>query len=87
MNTVPEYINDSAHVPNTNYLKKLPWSLAFAMIPFIPDILETVKSIPDQIAKNGYALYVKHGQTEVHYNRADNVSGALRGGPNNDENE
>lgn len=71
----------------TDLMKKLPWSLAFAAIPFIPDILETFRSIPDQMARNGYALHVKHGQTEVHFNRAEFVGDAMKGGSEDEQDE
>lgn len=61
-------------------MNKLPWSLAFVAIPFIPDFLETLRSIPDQMARNGYALHVKHGQTEFHFNRAEIVGDVMKGG-------
>ena len=67
-------------------MKKLLWSLALAAVPIIPDILETIRSIPDQMARNGYALHVKHGQTEVHFNRADIVGDAMKGDDNDGQN-
>lgn len=67
-------------------MKKLLWSLALASVPIIPDILETIRSIPDQMARNGYALHVKHGQTEVHFNRADIVGDAMKGDDNDGQN-
>ena len=67
-------------------MKKLLWSLALASVPIIPDILETIRSIPDQMARNGYALHVKHGQTEVHFNRADIVGDAMTGDDNDEQN-
>ncbi len=67
----------------SDIMRKLPWSLAFASIPFIPDILELIQSIPDQMAKNGYALHLKHGKTEIHFNKAENVSDSVKG-DNND---
>ena len=69
----------------TDIMAKLPWSLAFAAIPFIPDFLETLRSIPDQIARNGYALHVKHGQTEFHFNRAEIVGDVVKGGSDDEQ--
>ena len=71
----------------TDLMKKLPWSLALAAIPFIPDILETFRSIPDQMARNGYALHVKHGQTEIHFNRAEFVGDVMKGGAEDEHDE
>jgi len=68
-------------------MKKMPWSLAFAAIPFIPEILETIRGIPDQMARNGYAFHVKHGQTEVHFNRADIVGNSKEGDDDEEQND
>lgn len=70
---------------DTDFMKKLPWSLAFAAIPFIPDFLETLRSIPDQMAKNGYALHVKHGSTEVLFNRPEIVGDVMEGGSDDEQ--
>ena len=86
MNDYLDNVSDSTSMTtNSDLMKKLPWSLAFAVVPFLPDVLETIRSIPDQIARNGYAVHVKHGETEIHFNKADNVSGSLRGGDNDGE--
>ncbi len=77
MNNAPENVYGPPSIRpyerNLDIMMKLPWSLALAAIPFIPDILETIRTLPDQIAKNGYGLRIKHGQTEVHFNRSDIV--------------
>ena len=39
------------------------------------------------MAKNGYALHVKHGQTEIHFNRADIVGDVMKGGSENEQDE
>lgn len=75
----------AAGAPTPNNMNNLFLSLAFAVIPFIPGICEWVSSIPDQIAKNGYGLYVKHGQTEVYFNRADLVGDMFKGGGNDEQ--
>ncbi len=90
MNNVPTNvttpINMVAYGSNKDIMKKLPWSLALAVIPFIPDILDTIRSIPNQWANNGYAIYVKHGQTEVHFNRTEIVGDSLKGDGANEKN-
>ena len=90
MNTVTTNTNNSATIANygagQDIIKRLPWSVALAAIPFIPDILDAIKSIPDQMARNGYALHVKHGQTEIHFNRADRVGESMEGGTENAQN-
>lgn len=86
MNTAPMYvqnpINSATHGVNSEILKKLPWSLAFAVIPFIPDILETIRSIPTQIARNGYELRIKYDQIEFRFNKVDNGGETMKGGDN-----
>lgn len=71
---------------NKDICKKLPWSLALAVVPFIPDILDTIRSIPDQMAKNGYYFNVKHGQTEVDFNRADKANNFMNKSDENEKN-
>ena len=86
MNDYLDHVSDSTSAAiGFDLMKKLPWSLAFAVIPFIPDILVTIRNIPDQMARNGYGLYVKHGETEIHFNKGENVSNSLNGGASDGE--
>lgn len=90
MNNVPTNVktstNNTGYGLNKDLMKKLPWSLVLAIIPFIPDILDAVRSIPEQFASNGYALYVKHGETEIHFNKAEIVGDSLKGDNANEQN-
>ena len=67
------------HGVSPSIMKKLPWALALAAIPFIPDILDMIRNILNQITRNGYGLRVKYGQAEVYFNRADIIEAIMKG--------
>ena len=83
MNSVPanvlQPVSMVTHGVSPSIMKKLPWALALAAVPFIPDILDLIRSMLDQITRNGYGLHVKYGQAEVYFNRADIIGAIMKG--------
>ena len=89
MNTVPIRVQSMPTMAfsgnsDTYYLKKLPWSLTFAVVPFIPEILETIRTLISQMAQNRNALYVKHGKTELYFTSSRVID--FYGGNSDDQN-
>ena len=72
-----------------DYEKKLSASLFLAVVPFIPDILDAFVNVVKQLTDGGYKGYVKHGQTEIGFERSvdhakPDEPGADKGGADDD---
>ena len=77
--------NEATYQTRPDINKKLSWSLVLAMVPFIPDILGTIRTAFDKMVTSEYALHVKYGQAEIHFNKAELVSDSLKVAANDEK--